>query len=330
MSTKEKVLAALENADGNYVSGTALAETLGISRNSVWKAVNSLREDGFKIDSLQNNGYRISDERSFVYPERLQKYLSCEYLGKKVYCFKETDSTNNYAKKLAHENAPHGTTVIAECQTAGKGRMGRTFSSPAGTGLYMSVILKMPIKAETAQLITSCAAVSVAQAIDSLCPAESKIKWVNDIFINDRKICGILTEASISFETGMLDFAVVGMGINAYSVKNAFDSQLLETASSIEDECGIVIDRSQLCAEILSRFEKNLAMLENRQFIEEYRKRSCTIGNYVMVTKGNSQRQAYAFDIDDSACLMVRYDDGSQEALNSGEARIIKIKSDDK
>ncbi len=325
MSTKEKVLSALENADGNYVSGAVLAETLGISRNSVWKAVNSLKEDGFKIDSLRNNGYRLADERSFVYPERLQKYLSSRYLGKQVYCFKEVDSTNNYAKKLAHENAPQGTTVIAESQTAGKGRMGRTFSSPAGTGLYMSIILRMPLKAETAQLITSCAAVSVAQATDALCPAEPKIKWVNDIFINDRKICGILTEASISFETGMLDFAVVGMGINVYSVKDSFDDELLKTASSIEDECGVVIDRSKLCAEILSCFEKNLGLLENHQFIDEYRKRSCTVGNYVMVTKGNSQRHAYAFDIDDSACLMVRYDDGSEEALNSGEARIIKV-----
>lgn len=98
MSTKEKVLSALENADGNYVSGAVLAETLGISRNSVWKAVNSLKEDGFKIDSLRNNGYRLADERSFVYPERLQKYLSSRYLGKQVYCFKEVDSTNNYAK----------------------------------------------------------------------------------------------------------------------------------------------------------------------------------------------------------------------------------------
>lgn len=323
MSTKEMVLNALENADGDYVSGEKLADMLGVSRNAVWKAVNSLKETGFNIEAVSNNGYRLIPQTSSVYEQRIRKYLTASELGRKIICFREIDSTNNYAKKIAHENAEHGTAVISEIQTAGKGRMGRTFVSPSNTGIYISIILKNSLNAETAQLITSCAAVSVCQAIDKVCGTDTQIKWVNDIFLNGKKICGILTEASMSFETGTLDYAVIGIGINVFSVKNTFSDELLKIASSIEDECGVKTDRSQLCAEILNFLEENLKSLENRNFISEYKKRSCITGNYVIVTKGGSERQAFAFDIDDNACLKVRYDDGSEEALNSGEARII-------
>lgn len=324
MSTKIKVLSALENADGQYVSGSKLAEMLGVSRNSVWKAVNSLKEDGFTIEAVSNNGYRLINNTSSVYQSRVNKYLETKALGRNLFCFKEIDSTNTYAKQLAHDGATHGTAVISELQTAGRGRMGRVFESPAEKGVYISVILKTPLKAETAQLLTSCAAVAVAEAIDKICGTDTKIKWVNDIFLNGKKICGILTEASLSFETGTLEFAVVGIGVNVYSVKDKFSSELLKIASSIEDECGIKTDRSQLSAEILNCFEKNLENLENHNFINEYKRRSCIIGNNVMVTKGNTEKKAYAYDIDDSACLKVRYEDGSEEALNSGEARILK------
>lgn len=325
MSTKEKVLSALENAEGEYVSGEKLADIIGVSRNAIWKAVNSLKNDGFNIDAVSNNGYRLIPETSSVYENRIRKYLTASELGKKIICFREIDSTNNYAKKIAHENAEHGTAVISEIQTAGKGRMGRTFVSPSNTGVYISIIIKNNLNAETAQLITSCAAVSVCQAIDKVCGTDTQIKWVNDIFLNGKKICGILTEASMSFETGTLEYAVIGIGINVYSVKNVFDSNLLETASSIEDECNLKADRSRICAEILNALEKNISSLENHDFISEYKKRSCIVGNYVMVSKGNTEKKAFAYDIDDNACLKVRYEDGSEEALNSGEARIIKV-----
>lgn len=324
MSTKLNVLSELEKSGENYLSGERLAEKLGVSRNAIWKAVNALREDGIMIEAAQNSGYRLIQEYSTVYQLRVEKYLSTQKLGRNLICLKTVDSTNTYAKQLAHNGCIHGTTVVSEIQTSGRGRLGRTFESPKSTGLYMSVIIKNQLKAETAQLITSCTAVAVAEAIDKVCGTSSQIKWVNDIFINNKKICGILTEASMSFETGTLDYAVIGIGVNVYSIKDKFSEELNKTASSIEDETGIRIDRSKLCAEILNSLEKNLANLENRNFIDEYKKRSCITGHDVMVIKGNTERKAYAFDIDESANLKVRYEDGTEEALNSGEARIIR------
>ena len=324
MSTKLNVLAELENSGDNYISGERLAEKLGVSRNSIWKAVNALREDGITIEASPNNGYKLSPKYSTVYQQNVEKYLNTTEFGRNLICMKTVDSTNTYAKQLAHDGSVHGTTVVSEMQTQGRGRLGRKFESPNGTGLYMSIILKNNLKSETSQLITSCTATAVAEAVDKICGTSAQIKWVNDIFLNDKKICGILTEASLSFETGTLNYAVIGIGINVYSIKNKFSDELRGTASSIEDETGIRVNRSQLCAEILNCLEKNIAEMESRKFIQEYKKRSCITGHEVMVIKGNTERKAYAFDIDESACLKVRYEDGTEETLNSGEARIIR------
>ncbi len=322
-----KVLSALESSDGKYISGSFLAEKIGVSRNAVWKAVNSLRNEGFRIDAISNNGYRLIKKCSPVYERGIQKHLNTSSFGKKIVCFKEIDSTNSYARKLAYNGEKNGTTVIAECQTEGRGRMGRSFESPSENGIYMSVIVKIPFSPHTSQLITACTAVAVSNAIDKVCRTDTKIKWVNDIFLNNRKICGILTEASMNFESYLLEYAVIGIGINVYSVKNKFSNELLEKVTSIEDEIGLKADRCELCGEILNNLEKELDKIESKEFIEEYRKRSCIIGKEVIVSKGNTERHAYAYNIDDNACLEVRYDNGEEEPLYSGEARIINAES---
>lgn len=322
MTTKEKVLGVLLES-GGFVSGETLAECLGISRNSVWKAVTSLRSDGFEIEAVTNKGYILSSEGTALSETVIRKYLP-ENDNRSIYIFDTIDSTNNYAKKLASEGATHGTLVTADMQTAGKGRMGRSFCSPAGGSIYMSVVLRPKTDMQSSQLITSCIAAAAADAVDRVCGTDVKIKWVNDLYLNGKKICGILTEAAINFESGGLDYAVAGIGINLRSVKETFPEELLGIASSVEDETGKLPGRCRLIAQILENIDSYMQGIESKAFLEEYRRRSFITGMRVAVSKYDQERTATALGISDNAGLIVKYDDGTEEVLNSGEARIIK------
>lgn len=233
------------------------------------------------------------------------------------------DSTNNYAKRLASEGEPSGSVVIASSQTAGKGRLGRIFSSPDGTGIYMSIIVRPDYDMETVSLLTSCMAVAAARAVDRLYNTDVKIKWVNDLYLGGRKICGILTEASVNSK-GKAEFAVVGVGINVKSVKNHFSQELLEIATSLEDETGKNVDLMRIAAEIINEADRLFPGLEKAEFIEEYRKRSCITGCDVIISKHGSELTAKAVGITDRAGLIVEYSDGTREVVTSGEARIKK------
>lgn len=326
MSTKDNVLKALSDKN-QYLSGSQIAEGLGISRNAVWKAVKQLESDGFIIEAVPNKGYKLVFSPEIISAENISEFLSTSSIGRNITVFAEIDSTNNYAKSICQSvdmSSLDGNVIIAESQSAGRGRLGRTFCSPKKSGIYFSVILKPSVEIEKAPLITSASAVAVCEAIESVCGGNPRIKWINDIFMNGRKICGILTEASVNFESAALDYAIIGIGINTGSVKEVFDSELLGIASSIEDECGISVSKCRLIAEILNRLEYRLSQLENRLFMEDYRKYSCIIGERIAVIKAGSEREAVACDIDDMAGLIVKYDDGSSETLNSGEARIIR------
>ena len=324
MSVKANVLEALEQADGKYISGNQLARETGVSRNMIWKIIGQLKAEGYCVEAVTNLGYRLITENSDAVNEaEIQKYLDTESLGRKLEVYTETDSTNNRAKFLAvNENAPDGTLIIAEKQTNGRGRMGRTFESPLGSGIYFTVVLRRHFEMQSAPLITSC--VAVAEAIEKLSGADTKIKWVNDIFINNRKVGGILTEAGMNFETRQLDYAVVGIGINTGIIENTLSDNVKNIATSIEAETGIKVKRAELVAEVMNRFEKHLATMETKDYMDEYRRRSLIIGKEVVVSKGSSEREAIATDIDNNAFLIVKYDDGTCETLSSGEARIIK------
>ncbi len=254
--------------------------------------------------------------------DNIKSYLDKEH---NVILLDETDSTNNYAKSLARNGERAGTVVIAKYQTSGKGRLGRSFCSPEGTGLYMSIILRPDCDAQDVSLLTSCMAVAASRAIDNLYGTDMKIKWVNDLFLNGRKICGILTEGAVNPQ-GRPDFAVVGIGVNVKSVKQHFSADLLEIASSLEDETGKVFSLSEIAAEIINEFDKLLPDFEKAEFIKEYRERSCIIGADVLISKQDREAIAAAVGISDRAGLIVRYSDGTEEILTSGEARIKKSK----
>ncbi|MEG1426952.1 MAG: biotin--[acetyl-CoA-carboxylase] ligase [Oscillospiraceae bacterium] len=322
MSVKYDVLAHLENHRGEILSGAVLARDLRVTRNSVWKAINSLREDGYRIEGVTNAGYTMLSSNDLLSAQSIQKYL-CEEVYK-LRVFSTIDSTNTALKKMASEGAVEGTVLIAEEQTAGKGRLGRTFVSPRKTGLYMSILLRPQFSVEESLCITTAAAVAVAEVIEEISGKETKIKWVNDIYLNDKKVCGILTEASINFENGGLEYAVLGIGINAVLPNSGFPEGVAAVAGAVWDEAVPDEGRSKLAAGIIKKFFAYYQKIPDRSYIEKYRKRSFLADKQVTMVVGSREETGIVMDIDSEARLVVRLLNGAIEAFSAGEANIKK------
>lgn len=318
MSTKDDVLALLADAEAP-VSGERLARKLNVTRNAVWKAVEQLRRDGYAIEAATNRGYRLIDAPDRVSVAEIRRWLNPGEIGGRMELHRTLDSTNTRAKALAANGAPHGLLVIAESQTGGKGRMGRAFFSPEHSGVYMTYVLRPRMPAEQAVMLTSMAAVAVARAIESVADVEVGVKWVNDLYINARKVCGILCEASMDFETGQLEYAVLGIGVNVAAME--FPEALGAIATSIGNECGKPVSRNQLIAEISNQINALYGQLETLEFMAENRKRSIVIGRDVQVIRGGTSFAAKALDIDDQGRLVIRTADGVSR-VNSGEVSL--------
>ena len=326
MNVKESLLDTLAAAGENYISGAALAQQLGVSRNAVWKAVKSLESEGYAIESVTSKGYRLADSNNRLSEKLILSFLTTDTLGRNLTVMDEVDSTNRAAKELAAKGAPHGTAVIADMQTMGRGRLGRSFVSPAGTGIYMSVVVRPELPVELTPMMTTAAAVAVAEAVENLSGHATQIKWVNDVYIGGKKICGILTEASLGLETRSLDYAVIGIGINVRSVKEQFTPDLNRTATSIEDAAGKLVDRNRLCAEVMNRLEVHLAAIPERGFIEEYRRRELLTGNDITAELNGASVTGKALGVDENLNLIVEFPDGTVKHLGSGEANLCRIK----
>lgn len=325
MNVKEILINRLSLSDGEYISGAELARQIGVSRNAVWKAVKSLENDGYIIESVTSKGYRIASQSNKLSAEIITSKLNAKKLGKRIIILDKTDSTNNYAKNIAAKGAVHGTVVVADTQTAGKGRLGRNFVSPFGMGLYMSVIIRPTFSIDVAALITSAAAVASAEAVEKLCGNDVHIKWVNDLYMNGRKICGILTEASMGLEISSPDYVVIGIGINVR--KFEFDDELGKRVSSIETETGKIINRNELCALVLDRLEYYMDNLEKRSHIDEYKRRELLTGNIITASIGTEKIMGRAVGIDDNANLIIETENGGRRNLSSGEANLVRIKN---
>ncbi len=321
MPLKDKVLAVLEENKGKSVSGSEIARSVGMTRSAVWKAVKALREEGYSICAVTNRGYCLSEESDFLSEQSIVPNLRTKALGRKIDVFKTIDSTNNFAKSLAQLGAVHGTTVVSEVQTQGKGRMGRDFYSPMGMGIYMSVIIRPKLSVEQSLLITSCAAVAVADAVEKVAGIDCKIKWVNDIYAGGKKLCGILTEASVDVEQGGLEYAIVGIGLNVQNM--TFPEGIADIATSVRLETDKPVSRSVLTAEILNCLEERLETIRDKSFLDEYRRRSNVIGRRIEVTHGDVSESMECLGIDEAGRLLVRLDSGEEKALNSGTVRII-------
>lgn len=322
MNVKETLLDTLATSNKEYISGAILAEKIGVSRNAIWKAVKSLKTEGYSIDAVTSKGYRLSAENNHLSEKLIKVSLNTKVLGNNIILLDETDSTNNYAKEIA-SSVPDGTVIIADTQTAGKGRLGRNFVSPKGKGLYMSVLIRPDFDIKTASMITTSTACAIATSIENLCDSNVNIKWVNDLYMNGRKICGILTEASLGMEMKSLDYAVIGIGINVYSAE--FNRELRVSATSIEDETGCKIDRNRLCAEIINNLEKYLSEISTRNYIQEYKRREILTGNTITANIDGNTIVAFAEGIDDNANLIVKLPDGNIRHLSSGEANLCRV-----
>lgn len=323
MSVKDEVLRMLENNKGSFFSGATLAEELNVSRNAVWKAVNSLKEAGYKIDSVPNKGYCLMPDSDIISVQSISKYLSesCKEMDITVYT--SISSTNTVLKEMASNGAPKGTVLVAQSQTAGRGRLGRNFHSPSNTGIYFSILLRPSMPAEQSLFLTTSAAVAVSRAIEAVSSNKADIKWVNDVYINDKKVCGILTEGSFNVETGKLDYAVVGIGINVCPPKDGFPDMIKDIAGTVfTNEEDSINSRSLLVAQVLNNFMDFYKNFHERKFYDEYKKRSFLIGRKIFVVEGDKYTPATAMDLDDECHLIVKFEDGTVKSLSSGEVSI--------
>lgn len=322
MSTREEVLSLLETHKGEAVSGERIARALNLSRNAVWKAVKALRADGHLIESLGKHGYRLSEESDVLSAEGIKSFL-CEREDVDVHVFPSLASTNITAKELAIHGAMHGTVVFADTQNAGRGRFGRSFYSPPGCGLYMSVVLKperLPFDNPT--IITSIAAALTLEAIEALTGLPVRVKWVNDLYINEKKICGILTEAVMNVESGAIDFLVVGIGVNVNTPGKVFPDELNSNISSILIESEAPLSRCRLAAEILSRI---IDLRDPAPSLALYREKLLYVGERVTVHAPGGKYEAVILSVDDECHLRVRTDDGRETVLSSGEISIRRM-----
>ena len=317
MTVREKALELL--AAGGTVEGAKLARELGVSRNAVWKVMNSLRQDGYEIEAVTNRGYRLVSSPDRLSAAEIRRWLAGPGAGRELEIHDLLDSTNNRAKALAAAGAAHGTAVIADSQSGGKGRLGRSFFSPEHSGIYLTVILRPDCTPDRAGLLTSLAAVAAARAVEKVSGADVKIKWVNDLYLNGKKICGILTEGGLGLEAGRLEYAAVGIGINVNRME--FPPELREIATSIGNETGTSPDRNRLIAEILNELDALYGDLETGAFLEESRRRSNVIGREVTVIEGGKKYPARAVDIDGQGRLVIETEEG-RTCLNYGEVSL--------
>ena len=322
MTTKEKLLALLENSKGTFFSGEEIARTLQVSRAAVWKAVSALREDGYTIDAATNKGYRLSPDSDILSPQGIRRFLKPEYRDLDLTVLPTAPSTNALVREKANQGCPEGCIIIACEQTAGRGRYGRQFFSPVDSGVYLSLLLRpTAYSPQQATCLTAAAAAAMCQAIEEVTGQQPGIKWVNDIFLHGKKVCGILTEAAVGLETGTLNYMVLGAGVNLYPPAEGFPEEIQPIAGSVlERSCPEA--KNRLVGEFLNRFWDFYTHPECRTYLEDYRSRSLAIGQNVTVLSAGRAVSAYAYGIDDDFRLLVRYDSGKTEALSYGEIRI--------
>lgn len=320
MTTKDMLLARLIAAEGSFISGEGLAKEFGVSRNSICKNVQKLREEGCRIEAVSNRGYRLISLTDQLREAEIRGALRTSVLGQNLVLCTELPSTNQYARTLAEQGAAAGTVVAADMQTAGRGRHGRQFDSPSGAGLYMSIILRPENWRGDIGMITSCSAVAVAHAIERLYPVRIGIKWVNDLYAEKKKVCGILTEANTALETGEVRSVILGIGIN--TTRRSFPPELRPVATSLEEVSGLRVSRGRLMAEVLNELESALLLMDTGAFLEESRRRSVLLGRVVTVQQNGEEYTALALYIDKNGHLTVRLADGQYRTLHSGEVSV--------
>lgn len=324
MTVKNEILHILENSKGTSISGQDLADRLSVSRTTIWKAINILKKEGYIINATSNKGYSLSPSSDVLSPEIIREFLLCEYSNIPIHVYKSLTSTNTEAKMAILKNATNGTVILSDEQTNGRGRLGRNFFSPPKSGIYMSIILKPKLNISNSVLITTAVAVAVCLCIDDFSDRKAQIKWVNDIYIDNKKVCGILTEAVTDFESGNVESVIIGIGLNVKTKENSFPDELKNIAGSIQHSEEIFISRNKLAAEIINKVLTICETLEDRNFLEIYKERSIILGQNISYKKNEKWVEGYARDIDEYGGLVVELNSGQRVVLNSGEITVRK------
>lgn len=329
MPSKSKIIRILEENRGRPVGGNEIAGILGISRNAVWKAVTELKEEGYDIVSDRGTGYTLKADCDVISKEGVILFLEKNGFFDKydadINLYKSLQSTNTTAKELAAAGCKDGTVVIALEQTGGRGRMGRSFQSPAKGGIYVSVVLRPGIYAEDCVLVTTAVSVAVMRAIKKCTGKQTSIKWVNDIYLGDKKVCGILTEAVTDFESGNVECVIPGIGVNFSSDIASLVPESENRAGSLYEKETPPVTRNELLAQIILETFDLCRKPNPAAFIEDYREHSMIIGSDIFVIRGSEKRAARALDVDERGGLIVEYvDSGEKAVISSGEVSIRK------
>lgn len=315
MGTKERLLELLEAHRGRDFSGEEIAGALGVSRTAVWKAVEALRQAGYPIAAATRRGYCLPEETDVLSEQGIRRFLSPGCQGLNLTVLPSVTSTNAMIREMAEQGEPEGCVVVAGEQTAGRGRRGRSFFSPKDTGVYMSLLLR-PRHCAVGQAVrfTSMAAVAMCEAIEAVSGQNAGIKWVNDVLVGGKKVCGILTEAALGMENGEVEYVALGAGVNVYPPSGGFPEEIASIA-------GAVLERTQrdaknhLAGAFISRMMDRYAHPDG--YVEEYRARSLVLGKTVTILPEG--RSAFACGIDEACRLLVREEDGQMGCLSYGE-----------
>lgn len=319
---KDKILQLLKENEKNFISGQLISEKLGVSRTAIWKYINTLKEEGYHIESISKRGYKLLSSPDLLTFEEISNCLNTKYIGRNIMYFQTIESTNNKAKELANKS-DNGTVIISEEQTLGRGRLGRIWTSPKYKGIWMSIILKPDVDPQGVTMVTQIGAAAVVKTLSSM-GIQTYIKWPNDIVLNGKKICGILTE--MSGELNKVNYVVMGIGINVNIDKEEFPEELKSVATSLRSEIGNTVCRKELVTNLLNNFEVLYDEFIHKNSIESSikicRNNSILIGKEVKIIKRNEEYFGKAINLSNTGELIVQYPDGSIEEIVSGEVSI--------
>lgn len=318
---KNEILRLLKNS-GEYISGQQLCDKFRVSRTAVWKVMEQLKEEGYEIEAVRNRGYRLKSCPDVISEAEILSILCTEWAGRPAVCYKETDSTNNRARNAGEKDGTHGMLFVADRQSAGKGRRGRTWESPEGSSIYMSILLRPDIMPSKASMLTLVMGLSAAEGIKEITGIDAKIKWPNDIVADGKKVCGILTEMATEIE--YINYVVIGVGINVN--QETFPDGLKSTATSLRLTKGRSFGRAEIIAAVLKAFEKNYELFLDAGDLsglrEGYNGLLVNRGESVRVLEPGNEYEARAKGISDAGELIVMMPDGEERYVFSGEVSV--------
>ncbi|SHH64910.1 BirA family transcriptional regulator, biotin operon repressor / biotin-[acetyl-CoA-carboxylase] ligase [Anaerosphaera aminiphila DSM 21120] len=322
MKTKDIILKKLEENRNIYISGEDLATELNLSRTAIWKGVNSLKEEGYIINSSTNKGYKLDEKNDKISTFGIAHNLIEPLKDIDIMYYDSIDSTNTEAKRLLYsKNLKNFTALVSDEQTEGRGRRGKDFSSPKGTGIYLSVVIfpEEDFNLSSFDLITVRAAVAIVNAIKNKTNKNPKIKWVNDIFLDGKKICGILSEADSDFESRQIKSIIIGMGLNFTTDVSSLSKNLKDIAGSLKPENLL---RNEMIGEILNQLYNAFYKMSDFEILESYKEHSLLLGREVIFKIKDVNYEALAKDINEAGNLIVELKNGDTMTLSSGEVSV--------